>query len=51
MLSGLSAPASSGPVSGGLMREGLVPLAAVVFAGVLAHYLTANPNDERGLHS
>jgi len=34
-----------------LFQEGIVPLAAVVFAGVLAHYLTANHDDERAVRS
>lgn len=51
MLAALSDSTFSLLTVGGLFQQGLIPLAAVVFAGVLAHYLTANHNHERAVRS
>lgn len=38
---------TNGPiVLAGLLQQGVVPLTGILLAGVLAHYLTENPNDE-----
>lgn len=36
-------------LSGGLLQQGLIPLIAIVLAGVLAHFLTVNHDDESAL--
>jgi membrane protease YdiL (CAAX protease family) len=42
----------AGPVvSGNLPQQGLAPLAAILLAGVLAHFLTANPAGKHALRS
>jgi membrane protease YdiL (CAAX protease family) len=33
-------------LSGGLLQQGIVPLVAIVLAGLLAHYITFSPEDE-----
>ena len=37
-------------LNGSLLQQGLVPLIAIIAAGVLAHHLTAEPEDERAVH-
>ena len=51
MLDGLSDSANAAAPSSGLFQQGLIPLVAVVAAGVLAHYLTANHDDEHAVRS
>jgi len=38
-------------LSAGVLLHGLVPLAAILMAGVLAHFLTANPDDPHAAES
>jgi membrane protease YdiL (CAAX protease family) len=48
ILAQLSTPtgANEAVLSGGLLQQGLIPLAAIVLAGFLAHHITFNPEDE-----
>lgn len=46
LLAKLSATAGAPLLSGGLFQQGLVPLAAILIAGALAHFLTATPDNE-----
>ena len=51
MLAKLSGAAGAPLLSGGLLQQGLVPLIAILLAGVLAHWLTANHTDESAIRS
>ena len=51
MLAKLSATAGAPLLSGGLFQQGFVPMVAIVLAGVLAHYLTANQEEKGAVRS
>ena len=51
MLAKLSSAAGAPLLSGGLLQQGLVPLIAILLAGILAHWLTANHTDESAIRS
>jgi uncharacterized protein len=51
MLAKLSAAAATPVATDGLFQQGLVPLVAIIFAGVLAHYLTTGYEDESSVPS
>ncbi|MFZ9936233.1 MAG: CPBP family intramembrane glutamic endopeptidase [Luteolibacter sp.] len=48
---GSSPEAMQPPLAAGLLLHGLVPLAALVAAGALAHFLTRKPSDAHGAES
>jgi membrane protease YdiL (CAAX protease family) len=50
-LSTAAAGAAASAFSGSMLQQGLVPLVAILMAGVLAHFLTANPVGEHALRS
>lgn len=51
MLAKLSSAAGAPLLSGSLLLQGFVPLVAIIFAGLLAHWLTANHHDEDAVRS
>jgi membrane protease YdiL (CAAX protease family) len=51
MLASLSAAAGAPLTSGSVLQQGFVPMTAILVAGFLAHYLTANEGDETIVHS
>ncbi|MDP3851932.1 MAG: CPBP family intramembrane metalloprotease [Luteolibacter sp.] len=51
LLAGVSMAAAGSDVSGNLLQHGLIPLFAILIAGVLAHYLTATQDDAHAVRS
>jgi membrane protease YdiL (CAAX protease family) len=37
--------------AGGILQQSLIPMAAIILAGIFAHFLTAEPDDERAIFS
>ena len=54
MLAELSAAGAANPaaaLAGGILQQGLIPMVAIILAGIFAHFLTLEPDDGRAMAS